>query len=321
MGNNNTTSRVVSGADSGAREGTLEPSRSGEPGGSHVLFQGVWLITNVLFLLATFAAVYSAFWEYSTQRYVQGFSDAVIPASGTPEEKIESILHWMSNGPARRESAPDGSNRDPTETLNYASLLKVCGTATNAFINLADSANMPSRRLLLLDQNRLTMHVVAEVLVDGRWIVVDPAFRTILRDSSGRTLTRKQLADRSVFLAATRGIPGYDPIYTYDTTVHVRTARLGGVGRYLRIIANRVAPGWEDSVTASLLLERESLAAMVAAVFSMMLLILARVFLRWYGVHRLGTRPFPVRARILRACSAFVNASVGTATDLALPRR
>jgi hypothetical protein len=306
MRNKNTTLRVVSSTDPDVRESRMGRARPDGRRG-HTLFQVVWFATNILLLLAILTAAYSAFWEYSTRRYVKGFSDAIIPASGTPEEKIEAILHWMSNGPARRDYAPDGSIRDPTETLNYASLLKVCGSATNAFVNLADSAGLSSRRLLLLGPDRLTTHVVAEVLVDGRWIVVDPAFRTVLRDSAGRTLTRKDLADRPVFLTATSAIPGYDPSYTYDRTVHVHTARLGGLGYFLRLVFNRIAPGWEDSVTASLLLERESLATMVAAIFLLMILILARVFLRWYGTRHLGLRPPHMRARMLRACSAFLD--------------
>ena len=299
------TLTVVPSADPSVREGALDRARPDERASRHTAFRVVWLVTNALLLVAILTAAYSAVWEFSTRRYVKGFSDAVVPASGTPEEKIEAILRWMSDGPARRESAPDGSVRDPTETLNYASLLKVCGSATNAFINLADSAGLSSRRLLLLDSNRLTMHVVAEVFVNGRWIVVDPVFRTILRDSAGQTLTRKQLSDRSVFLAATNGIANYDPSYTYDRTVHVHMGRIGGLGHDLRLILNRIAPGWEDSVTASLLLERESLAMMVAAVLLLMILILLRIFLRWYGTHRLGIHQPQIRARILRACGAF----------------
>ena len=300
------TLKVVPSADSGVREGSVDRVRPDARSGRHPVFQVFWFATNILVLLAILTACYSAVWEFSTRRYLKGFSDAVVPTSGTPEEKIEAILRWMSSGPARRESEPDGSVRDPTETLNYASLLKVCGSATNAFINLADSAGLPSRRLLLVGSNRLTMHVVAEVLVDGRWIVVDPAFRAVLRDSAGQTLTRKQLSDRSVFLAATKGIAGYDPSYTYDRTVHVRMARLGSLGYYLRLAFNRIAPGWEDSVTASLLLERESLATMTAAIFLLMILILMRIFLRWYGMHRLGIHRPQIRARMLRACSALL---------------
>jgi Transglutaminase-like superfamily len=309
MRNRSRTLAVVSGTPSNALEATTERVRPGESGGRHALFRAVWLATNILLLIAVLAAVYSALWEYSTQRYVKGFSDAVIPASGAPEEKIEAILHWMSSGPARKESTPDGSLRDPTETLNYASLLQVCGTATNAFINLADSAGLPSRRLLLLDARRLTMHVVAEVHVDGRWIVVDPVFRTILRDSTGRTVTRKQLNDPSVFRAATSGIPDYDPTYTYASTVHVRMAKFGSLGRYFRTYSNRIAPGWEDTVTTSLVLERESLSIMAAAIFLVMILILFRIALRWYGTHRLGMRRPLIRARVRRAFSALLDSS------------
>ena len=309
MRNKSRTLAIVSSSPSGLREHTVERGRPEERGDRRALFRTLWLSINVLLLLAVVAAAYSVLWEYSTQRYVKGFSDAVIPASGTPEEKIEAILRWMSNGPSRRETAPNGSLRDPTETLNYASLLKVCGTATNAFINLADSAGLPSRRLLLLDASRSTMHVVAEVHVDGRWIVVDPAFRTILRDSAGRTVTRKQLGDRSTFLVATGGIPDYDPTYTYDRTVHIRLAKLGGLGRDLRSIFNRVAPGWEDSMTASLVLERESLATMIVAISAVMILLLFRTSLGWYGTHRLRMRRPHLHERVLRACSAFRDSS------------
>jgi hypothetical protein len=49
----------------------------------------------------------------------------------------------------------------------------VCGTATNAFINLADSGRLPARRILLLNSDQGAKHVDAEVLVKGRWIVLD----------------------------------------------------------------------------------------------------------------------------------------------------
>ena len=122
----------------------------------------------------------------------------------------------------------------------------------------------------------------------GRWIVVDPAFRTVLRDSHGKTLTRKQLSDRSVFLAAISAIPDYDPIYTYDRTVHVRMARLGGVGYYLR------------------------LARMVAAIFLVMILILVRTSLCWYGMHRLRICRPRMRAKVLWACRAFLDSTTAS---------
>src|SRR5215469_16931195 len=79
------------------------------------------------------------------------------------------------------------------EGIFFQALLQVCGTATNAFENLAVSGGLAARRLLLLDSSSRTKHVDAEVLVNGRWIVVDPAFRVILRSPDGQTLTRDEL--------------------------------------------------------------------------------------------------------------------------------
>jgi hypothetical protein len=118
----------------------------------HRSFLLAWFVTNLLLRLSFFAAFYAIAWEYSTQRYLKGFSDAVIPAAASPEEKVQAILDWMAHGPARLRSGLVGSaqDRDPTDKLNYDSLLRVCSTATNAFINLAASGGLPARRILLL---------------------------------------------------------------------------------------------------------------------------------------------------------------------------
>jgi hypothetical protein len=147
--------------------------------------------------------------------------------------------------------------------------------------------------------------VDAEVLVKGRWIVVDPGFRTILRTRDGNTLTRDQLASPAVFLAATQNIPRYDPSYSFERTTHVRTARLGLMGTPVQKILDSLLPQWQDSVAISLLMERESLASVVAMITIVLLLTLVRVFLRWYGESRLGVCPVHVREQLRRAYQAF----------------
>ena len=278
----------------------------------HPLFQAVWFVGNALLILSILLAAYSAVWEYSTRRYLKGFSDAIIPASETAQAKIEAILNWMSSGPARLQSGPDdlSQHRDPIEALNYASLLQICGSATSAFVNLADSAGLTARRLLLLDSRQLTKHVVAEVLIEGRWIVVDPGFRVILRDAGGRSLTRQELTDPAVFAAATSGIRGYSPGYTFDRTTHIHLARLGLVGRSSRYALDRLLPGWDDSATMTMLVERESLAALVASVVLAMLLILLRLFLGWYGDRSLKIRRLRIRERLAQVCSALLHNTV-----------
>jgi hypothetical protein len=270
----------------------------------------VWYLVNASLILALALTIYSIAWEYSTRRYLKGFSDAIVPATAPADEKIEAILHWMAHGPARQDAAPDAllSDRDPTDTLNYAALLKVCGTATNAFINLIDSGGLESRRLLLLSADQRTNHVVAEVLVDGRWIVVDPAYRIILRGSDGKPLTREDLMDPVTFGIATGHIPGYNPAYSYQYTSHVRLARLQLIGRPLQAVLGRGFPHWQDSATMTLLVERSSFGAMVAATLLVLFLILLRAAVRWYVEVRLGIPCGRVRNRFLQVSGAFLRA-------------
>ena len=173
---------------------------------SHKLFQLAWYAVNALLVVAILATIYSVVWEYSTRRYLKGFSDAIVPATAPGDEKVQAILNWMAHGPTRLPYGPSAGepDRDPTDTLNYDALLQVCGTATNAFINLIDTGRLSVRRLLLVDSQMMTKHVVAEVLVDGRWIVVDPAYRLVLRDAKGNTLTREDLTDPKIFAEATQ---------------------------------------------------------------------------------------------------------------------
>jgi len=273
------------------------------------VFRFLWLTTNGLLVLSIFLAAYATVWEFSTRRYLRGFSDAIVPITAPGEEKIEAILDWMAHGPARNPSSPDNvtSTRDPTDTLNYKALLEVCGTATNAFINLLDAENIRVRRLLLLDSHQLTKHVVAEVLVDGRWIIVDPAFRVIPRSADGRTLTSKELSDPVTFVEATQRIPNYDPTYTFDHAAHIRMARLPFLGMLLQKILERIIPSWDASPVMSLLVERESLASVVSAILLVIFLICLRIAVRWYGERRLGIQSVRMRGQLHRVWTVLLD--------------
>jgi hypothetical protein len=270
-------------------------------------FREIWYALNVLLLVSLLTAVYSIVWEYSTRRYLKGFSDAIISAVAPPEERVKAILSWMSHGPARQPGRSGVVPSDPTDTLNYASLVQVCGSATNAFVNLADSVGIAARRLLLLTPANQAKHVVAEVLIDGRWVVVDPAFRVIPRGAGGKLLTREDLPDPATFVAATRGIPHYDPDDTFERTAHVRLSRIRFVSHPLRALPDRLLPGWDDSTTVSLLIERRSLATMVVVIILTLSLSIFRVFLRRYGEKFLAFHAVRIRDQVRSACTAFLH--------------
>lgn len=265
------------------------------------IFRVTWYGVNILLFAALVAVLWAAAWEYSTECYLRGFSDAIIPISAAPTQKVQAILNWMGHAPTRFDQAPESmaDDRDPTDTLNYASLLSVCGTATNAFLNLADTGGLTVRRLLLLDENRTTVHVVAEILIDGRWIVVDPVFHTIFRGPDGGMLTRQQLASPAVFRAATQNITDYLPTYTFDRAVHLRLSHFGPLGRWLRETFG--IQTWEGWSVLSLIMERESLELLVVFTFVALCLLILRGVFRWYGEARLGIRMKRMHRKLFHA--------------------
>lgn len=161
------------------------------------------------------------------------------------------------------------------------------------------------RRLLLLTPERITKHVVAEVLIDGRWIIVDPGYRLIMRDAQGRFLTRTDLKNPAVFAEAVSSVPHYPREYTYDHIAHLRLARLPLEGLHLRQILKTIYPGWEEAVDWSLLLERESFFYLVLSATTTLFFLLTRAVLAWYADRRLGMRRFQLREHAMRACAVF----------------
>jgi len=271
------------------------------------LFRLLWRGVNVALVVAVLALVYSAGWEYSVRRYLDGFNDAIIPANASPEQKVDAILNWMRKGPPRSsEPTPTGLTiRDPQTTLNYQELLAVCGTATNAFLNLARSSNLQVRRLLLLTSDRNTKHVVAEVWLGSRWVVVDPTYRTVMRNAQGEMVTRRELQDPRVLAEATAKLPAYPQTYTYEKFAHVRVARLPLDGMKLRPVLDWIFPGWDEKLDWSLLLERESFFALTMAALATLILLLFRIFLAWFADQRLKLPRFHLRAHLIRAGAAF----------------
>jgi hypothetical protein len=274
----------------------------------HRNFRFVWWSCNLLLATAFVAMLYSCIREYSVRRYLDGFSDAIAPSILPAEPKVQAILDWMRIEPSRAVAAnPDAlPQRDPYITLNYQQLLRVCGTATNAFLNLAREDDLLVRRLLLLAPDGGTKHVVAEVLIDRRWIVVDPSYHMFMRDTQGRLLTRQDLQNSAIFKQAVSSIPNYPPEYNYEHSAHVRLERAPIFAvLHVRRVLDAIDPGWDEAVDWSLLLERESFFYLVLSAGATIFFLLLRVLLAWYADSRLRIPRFRLRANAVRAGAAF----------------
>jgi hypothetical protein len=270
------------------------------------VFRAFWWSSNLLLAVALIALAYTSVREFSVRRYLDGFSDAIVPSILPAERKVQGILTWMRIEPSRAIATDPKalSQRDPYVTLNYQQLLRVCGTATNAFLNLAREDDLQVRRLLLLTPDGNTKHVVAEVLIDRRWIVVDPTYRVVLKDAQERLLTRKDLQNPAIFEQAAAAIPNYPRDYNYEHFAHVRLARLP-FGLHLQRAFERIDPDWDEAVDWSLLLERESFFFLAFAAFVTFVLLLVRFMLAWYADSRLRIPRFHLRQKMIRAGEAF----------------
>jgi hypothetical protein len=275
--------------------------------GNHRVFRSCWRAANALLVLSLLGTLFTGIWEHSVRQYLKGFSDAIIPEASTPQQKAEAILAWMSYGPPRRE-APDTSTlsaHDPTDTLNYRQLLEVCGSATNAFLNLSRSSGLEARRLLLLSPDHTAKHVVAEVRLDGRWVIVDATYRALMEDAQGRPLTHADLLDPRLFQEAAARIPGYVSVYSYERVAHVRVGALPVLGPFLRHALDTVLPGWDESLDWSLLLERRSFAYFFLSVWALIFFLLLRIVLAWLADHRLRIPRLRLRTSLSRAAAIF----------------
>jgi hypothetical protein len=147
--------------------------------------------------------------------------------------------------------------------------------------------------------------VVAEVQFDGRWVVVDPAFRVLFRDAQGQVLTKEQLRNPIVFREATQIVPNYPQSYTYEATSQINLSRIPVIGKRLRPILDRMLPRWEDQFDWTSILERESYAVVVIALLGLLCSVGLRFLFSWYGDRHFGVWRVRLREGLRNAAAAW----------------
>ena len=225
-------------------------------------FLRIWFIVSLAMVLFTH-------YQYLVQWfYLKGFAEAIVPLDGSPSEKVEAILHYFRSHPPRLKTDPSNYDEMPITALRSEELLKVCGSVTNAFVHLARSVGIPARGLLLLNEQGITQHVVAEVWLGGRWVVVDPAFKLAMKDRNGRWLSKENLRDLEMLRQATHHIT-YPPNYTYDRTTYINWRKVPLVGQWLGDWLRK--RGWEERLGRPLVLDDPVLARLYFWLFSAIL--------------------------------------------------
>ncbi len=263
-----------------------------------------------MLVVAVMATAWYGVSELQIHQYLKGFSNAIVPQAASPQQKVEAILSWMSEGPSdlgvgHSQNLPP---RDSEETVNSQHLVEVCGSATNAFLFLSRSAGLEVRRLLLLTPEHTTKHVVAEVYLDGRWVIVDPAYHILMKDARGNLLTRKDLQNPEALREATSALPDYRPEYSYERCAYVSLAALPFHGAGVQKFLDRLFPGWDESWDWSLPLERRSFLYFLISASSLIFFVFVRTILAWVADHYLNVPRFHLLAELARATISFFRA-------------
>ena len=207
--------------------------------------------------------------QWLAQRaYLQGFAEAIVPLDASPSKKVDALLRYFRHHPPRFKGALSDWDKDPVAALRFSELLKSCGSAANAFVFLARSLGIPARELLLLNEQGIVQHVVAEVRLDERWVVVDPAFGLAMKDRDNRWLSKEDLRDPKTLRQATRHV-AYPLNYTYDRTAYINWRKVPLVGQWLGDWLRK--RGWEERLGRPLVLDDPVLARLYFWLFSAIL--------------------------------------------------
>lgn len=271
------------------------------------LFGPVWILVNTLLVVALMGAIWFGAEEFQVRQYLKGFSTAIVPMAIGPQQRVEAILAWMSKGPRRSvtEGAAVITRRELQDSLNYRDLMVMCGGATNAFLYLSRSAGVKTRRLLLLSPDGTTKHVVGEVYLNRRWVIVDPAYGVLMKDLRGNLLSRKDLQNPKSLKEATSLLQDYRPEFTYENCAHVRPAVLPFHGAGIHQVAEWFFPNQEQYLDWSLLLERPSFLYLFISACSLLLLALVRTILAWVADNYLHVSRFHLVANLRQATISF----------------
>jgi len=272
------------------------------------LFRPIWWSCNLLLVLALAATFYAGVWEYSVRQYLKGVSTAIIPNSASQQQKLEIILARMSAKPALPAQEPGELNSlaDLLENLKDEGLFEISDTNLDYFLNLSWSAGLQSRPLYLLSKENQITRSVAEVRLEGRWIIVDPDLHAIMKDAKGNLLSRNDLQHpETSAMGPTNSLSGYLPERPYAKVTNLRIAASPHFESSLWNRLEKFLSKSEEYLHWSPPFERRSFLYLFSSIGSLLCLLSVRAVLAWMADHYLGIPRFHLLANLRHAAISF----------------
>jgi hypothetical protein len=134
--------------------------------------------------------------------YLQAVLDHILPARGTDQEKVEAIVRFVRGATWHNPLECPYEKDQQTIVTAAHELLELhdarCWHAAEIVRQLFLQAGGKARIIFLPSRESLSVQVVTEVRIDGRWRVADANYfqdQVILRDPDGRLPTLEWLRD------------------------------------------------------------------------------------------------------------------------------
>lgn len=154
--------------------------------------------------------------DYVFDRIVETATDATMSSS----EVVDTLLHTTHQMVASRRAFV-GDHRPPS--LRRAMLssdmqlqeVGACGTQVHVLARLLQRARYDVRIAQMRCGDILACHIVVEVLLDGRWVVLDPLYDLAFEREDGLLASFAEVsADWNLYKSQVPS--GYDPRYSYE---------------------------------------------------------------------------------------------------------
>jgi transglutaminase superfamily protein len=217
--------------------------------------------------------------------FVDGICAVVARPESPPEQRAMQLFRWVNSYDDEELSSsaatPPRGLLTPRAMIEHRAYFRAnCGSKAWLLAILARHAGLQARELRLCDARHEARHVVCEVLIGSRWLVLDPTVDLDFRRRDGQLATAAELRDPALLAVNARRADYYDLQrwqFTHAERLHFEKVPL--VGGLLRRLAARLSGRPAEELTIPPALEQPRLVAAGSLALLALLALAATVLL------------------------------------------